>query len=346
MPASRDHHDSQPASRAAAKKPSRADRLPKAPGPIAFVVAVARNWWADDCLHWGAALAFHALLSLAPLLFTLVFIIGLFVDRPSARASLESVTARNLGPEAAAAVANVTQSMSDEPASVWTATLAILLAIFSASALFSQVQRTVNHIWEVEVAPSAGLLHTIIRRVLAIAMIVLFGALLLLSLAIAWLGAALGRFADALLPSTEWLVAGLDFVGSLLVLTAAIALLFRWLPDVRIRWQVALVGGAATALLFLLGKFAVSYYIRFANVGSAYGAAGSIVVFVVWVYYTAQAFFFGAEFTEVWATSRGLTIVPDQHARWERKCDDDDAGGPSRTEDSSRTSATRPTGTG
>jgi membrane protein len=305
-------------------KPVRHERRPKSTGPVAFLIAVVKNWWQDDCFHWGAALAFHVLLSSAPLLFTLMFVAGLFVDGPAARSSIYDAVNRNFGPEAAAVVHNVTSTMTNEPANPWAALVAIVLAIFSASALFAQLQRTVNHIWAVEVSPSATWSQTILRRVLAVGMIVLFGAILVLSVAIAWLGAALGRFAGSMLPSTEWLVVGIDFGGSFLVISLATMCLFRWLPDARIGWGIALVGGMVTAFLFLVGKIAVSYYIRFADVGSAYGAAGSIIVFVVWVYYTAQAFFFGAEFTEVWAATRGAGIVPDDGARWER-CDDSKA---------------------
>jgi membrane protein len=305
-------------------KPVRPERRPKSTGPFAFLSAVGKNWWDDDCFHWGAALAFHALLSTAPLLFTLVFVAGFFVEGPAARTSIHDAVNRNFGAEAAAVVHSVTSSMAAEPANPWAALVAIVLAVFSASALFAQLQRTVNHIWAVEVSPSATWSQTLLRRVLAIAMIVLFGAILLLSVAIAWISAALGRFAGTVLPSTGWFVTLVDFAGSFLVITLATMCLFRWLPDVRIRWSVALVGAAVTALLFLVGKIAVSYYIRFADVGSAYGAAGSIIVFVVWLYYTAQAFFFGAEFTEVWAATHGGGIVPDDGARWER-CDDSKA---------------------
>lgn len=305
-------------------KPVRSHRRPKSNGPIAFLVAVVKNWWDDDCFHWGAALAFHVLLATAPLLFTLVFIAGLFVEGPAARTSIYDAVNRNFGSEAAAVVYSITATMTKKPASPWAAFVAIVLAIFSASALFAQLQRTVNHIWAVEVSPTATWSQTIMRRVLAVGMILLFGAILVLSVGVAWLGAAFGRFAGAMLPSTEWLVLVIDFSGSFLVISLAAMCLYRWLPDVRIGWDVAFVGGAITALLFLVGKIAVSYYIRFADVGSAYGAAGSLIVFVVWVYYTAQAFFFGAEFTEVWAATRGAGIVPDEGARWEQ-CDDSKA---------------------
>jgi membrane protein len=202
-------------------------------------------------------------------------------------------------------------SMADSSRSSWGAAASIVLAIVAASTVFAQLQRTLNYIWRRSGAPATTTwIEAVIDRALAAAMIVVFGLTIIVSSAVAWAGAALGRWATEYLPETQRWLWAIDVATSWAMMTLVIACVFRWLPDVRIGWSHVFAGGVATAGLFLLGKAAVSYYIGFVEVGSAYGAAGSIVVFVVWVYYTSQAFLFGAECTAVWAGLRPIDVRP------------------------------------
>ncbi len=282
-----------------------------------FWLAVVKQWWKDDCLVWGAALAFHSVLALAPLLFTLVFVAGLFLDEAETRGQIAAAISRDFGSEVAAVARVVMDSMSGAPKSQWTAWLAFGLAVVGASSLFGLLRKTLNHIWEVKLADSTTWRDTLIGRLLAIAMLALVAAIVLASFILSALTATVGRLANETFPLAGPVVPVLEFAASFAVIALAVACIFKWLPDVKIHWRVALAGGAATALLFTVGKLAVGFYIRTADVGSAYGAAGSIIVALVWMYYTAQAFFLGAEFTQVWATRSGYRIVPDANAQWE-----------------------------
>lgn len=283
--------------------PRRFDGL-SASRPVEMLVAVGRNWWFDDCLLWGAALAFHSLLSLAPLVYTLVVILGVFIDDPATQSDLIAAIARYGNDDVTSIVRGLTESMSKTPRSTVGVVVSLGIAILSASAVFTQLQSTLNHIWLCRRTKVATWRNEFTSRLLAATMIVLFGLTMLLSAALSWSGAALGRAVGDHLPVKEQLITTWNTAGSWAIMTLVIACIFRWLPAIRIRWFYAVVGGAITTALFLLGKFAVSYYIGFANVGSAYGAAGSIVVFVVWVYYTSQAFLVGAEITALWSGLR------------------------------------------
>jgi membrane protein len=283
-----------------------------------FWLTVVKQWWQDDCLLWGAALAFHSILGLAPLLFSLVFVAGLFLDEAESRSQIAAAISREFGSEVAAVAKVVMNSIGGKRHAPWAAWLALGVAAVSASALFGQLRRTLNHIWGIQFARSTTWRDTLIGRLLAISMIAFAGAIVLASFLLSALTATVGRVANDAVPLAGPIVAGLEFAGSFAVIALAVACILKWLPDVRIHWRVAAAGGVATALLFTVGKLAVGYYIRTAEVGSAYGAAGSVIVALVWIYYTAQAFFLGAELTQVWATRRGYQIVPDDNARWDR----------------------------
>lgn len=270
------------------------------------LAAAAVNWWRDDCLLWGAALAFHALLSLAPLVFVVVFAFGMFLDDPVSRSGLVEAMERFGSPAATSMVEAIVGSMADSPRSTWGVVVSVGMAIVAGTAVFGQLQRTLNHIWRAGADADASWTDALIDRLLAAAMIAVFGLGVLISSAIAWTTAALERAAGDFLPGTQGWLANLDIVGSWAILALATACIFRWLPDARIAWRNVLVGGAATAGLFLIGKAAVAHYLRVASVGSAYGAAGSVVVFVAWVYYTSQAFLYGAECTAIWAGLRPI----------------------------------------
>ncbi|MEX2185772.1 MAG: YihY/virulence factor BrkB family protein [Pirellulales bacterium] len=294
----------------AGKDGSTGGRIPSAAVQSAsgnFWLDVAKQWWKDDCLHWGAALAFHSVLAMAPLLFTLVFVAGLFLDKGETRDQIAAAIARDFGGEVSDVAKVVMDSMEGAPKSSWSAWLALSVAAISASALFGQLRRTLNHVWNVDRAASSWR-DTLVGRLLAIAMVALVGLVIIVSFILSALTTAVIRLAGDAVPQAGSFLTVLDFAPSFVVVALAVACVFKWLPDVDIRWRVALVGGVATAVLFTVGKLCVGYYIRTAEVGSAYGAAGSIVVALVWIYYTAQAFFLGAEFTEVWASRRGYTI--------------------------------------
>jgi membrane protein len=181
----------------------------------------------------------------------------------------------------------------------------VLTLLFGASGVFVELRDALNRAWEVKARQVSGVVALIRDRVLSFGMVLAVGFLLLVSLVVSAALAAAGKFVEGILPLPEFVLQGVNFLTSIAVITLLFAMIYRFVPDVKIAWRDVWLGAGMTALLFTVGKFAIGMYLGKAGVGSAYGAAGALVVFLVWVYYSAQIFFFGAEFTQVYAHSRG-----------------------------------------
>jgi membrane protein len=274
----------------------------------------ARDWWEDNCLRLAASLAYYTALSLAPLILLLVGVLGVVLDRQQVASQLESQLEGLMGPAGRELVTSILTTTSPEGGTL--ATVVGLVTLFiGATAVFGELQTTMNLIWEVRPAPTegvwAGIWAWLRERVFSLAIVFALAFLLLVSLVVS---AALAGAAALLWgPEQTFLSRLLELAVSLAVLTLGFALLFKYVPDAEVRWRDVWLGGFATAVLFTLGKTAIGYYLGQASVGSAYGAAGSMVVLLVWVYYSALIVFFGAEFTQAWATRQG-GVAPQPHA--------------------------------
>ncbi|HEX2279093.1 MAG TPA: YihY/virulence factor BrkB family protein [Candidatus Tectomicrobia bacterium] len=274
----------------------------------------ARDWWEDNCLRLAASLAYYTALSLAPLILLLVGVLGVVLDRQQVASQLESQLEGLMGPAGRELVTSILTTTSPEGGAF--ATVVGLITLFiGATAVFGELQTTMNLIWEVRPAPTdgvwAGIWAWLRERVFSLAIVFALAFLLLVSLVVS---AALAGAAALLWgPEQTFLSRLLELAVSLAVLTLGFALLFKYVPDAEVRWRDVWLGGFATAVLFTLGKTAIGYYLGQASVGSAYGAAGSMVVLLVWVYYSALIVFFGAEFTQAWATRQG-GVAPQPHA--------------------------------
>jgi membrane protein len=197
---------------------------------------------------------------------------------------------------------------------VWATIIAFATILFGATGVFTQLQTTLNHIFDVKPKPGQGIKGLLRARASAFGMLLGIGFLLLVSLVISAALSAAGNYLLGLLPGAEFVLQALNFVVSLAVITVLFAMIYRFLPDVKIAWRDVWFGAAVTALLFTIGKFLIGLYLGNSSVASVYGAAGSLVIVLLWAYYSSQILFFGAELTEVWARRRGSHIVPDEHA--------------------------------
>jgi membrane protein len=272
------------------------------------------DWWNDNCLRLAASLAYYTALSLAPLVLLIVGVIGLVLDRQQVGSQLSAQLEGLIGPAGRELVTSILAATSPQGSTV--ATIVGLITLFiGATAVFGELQSTMNLIWEVQPAPTggvwAGIWAWLRSRIFSLAIVFALAFLLLVSLVIS---AALAS-AAALLQGPEQAVLSrvLEIAVSLLVLTLVFALLYKYVPDAEISWRDVWPGGLITAVLFTIGKTAIGFYLGRASVGSAYGAAGSMVVLLVWVYYSALIMFFGAEFTHAWATRHG-GVTPQPHA--------------------------------
>jgi membrane protein len=273
-----------------------------------------QDWWQDNCLRLAASLAYYTALSLAPLILLIVGVVGLVLDRQAVAHQLTTQLEGLMGPAGRELITSILTATSPQEGAI--ATIIGLVTLFiGATAVFGELQATMNLIWEVQPAPTngvwAGIWAWLRARIFSLALVFALAFLLLVSLVIsAALAGAAALFQG---PEQALLSRLLELAVSLLVLTFVFALLYKYVPDAEISWQGVWLGGLLTAVLFTLGKTAIGIYLGQASVGSAYGAAGSMVVLLVWVYYSALIVFFGAEFTQAWATRHG-GVTPQPHA--------------------------------
>ena len=253
----------------------------------------------DNTPLLAAAIAFYTLLSLAPALWVLLAIAGAVFGQDSARAEIVSMVQQITGVRVARVVDGVLSSIAAK--SLIATTLGFASILFGATIAFSALQESLNRIWNVPPPDRGAIRDFLIKRLVSFAVVLLVGVLLLASLTFGTIVSGVARFVPQYLPVPQIVLQILDFAGSMVVMTALFAVIYRILPDARIHWRDVLTGAAVTALLFTIGKTAISLYLGYAGLGSVYGAAGSLLVFLVWVYYSAQIFLFGAEFTEVYA---------------------------------------------
>ena len=271
--------------------------------------------WSDDrASRLAAALAYYALLSMAPLLVVTVLVMGLFFGADAGRARAISALASVVGPQGTLALQTLASSAQrDESSSIGSA-IAILIALFGASGVFVELQASLNLIWEVPDRRGPLLVSYALERFWSFVMVLVAATLLLLSVISSAVLSIVAEFFQNVLPGGHVLWQWLNFGISLGILTALFALLFRVVPDAEIRWSDVWLGSFMTALLFVVGNVLLGIYLGKSGVTSSFGGAGSIVALVIWVYYSAQIVFFGAEFTEVYAHRLGSRRPPAQPA--------------------------------
>jgi membrane protein len=259
-----------------------------------FLGEVLSEWSEDRAPRLGAALAYYALFSLAPIL--VIAIAGLAFDRRAVERHVLDQVSGLVGVQGAEAVRAMLESAAAHPTGGLAAAVVGLAALaFGATGAFAELQDALNTIWHVKPRPGRGLPGLLRDRFLSFAMVLAIGFLLLVALMVSAALAALAPLLSAVVPAD--VLHAVDAVVSLGVITALFAMMFKVLPDVEVAWCDVWLGAAVTALLFVVGKVAIGFYLGRVGVASAYGAAGSLVVVLVWVYYAAQILFFGAELT-------------------------------------------------
>jgi membrane protein len=272
-----------------------------------------RDWSEDKASRLAAALAYYTAFSVAPLLLITIAVAGLVFGREAAQGRIVDQLQGLMGPAAGAIETSLANSQ-DKNAGALSTIIGLATLVWSASSLFGQLQEALNTIWEVTPDPNAGILATLKRRFLSMTMVLGVGFVLLVSLVITASVSAVGAFFGDLLPGGAFLWQIANFVLSFAVVTLLFAAIYKVLPDVTVAWSDVWIGSAVTALLFTVGKLLIGLYLGHASIGSTFGAAGSLLVFLVWVYYSAQILFFGAEFTQVYARRYGSRIVPAEGA--------------------------------
>jgi len=274
----------------------------------------ASDWVDDGAMRLSSSLAYYAIFSLAPLLVIVVSMAGLLFGEDAARGQLAQEIAHLAGKGAGEAIQSAVQSSAAQKSTGVLATvISTALLLFGASTVFAELKDSLNTIWGVVVKPGRPFLRLVHDRFFSFSIVLAIGFLLLVSLIISVLLAALGRYLSGRfqLPPAVWHT--WDFVISLTVVSALFAMIFK-LPNVQLRWRDVWLGAVATSLLFTLGKFVIGYYLATSSIASSYGAAGSVVIVLAWIYYSACILFFGAEITKGYAHKFGSGILPNSRA--------------------------------
>ena len=266
-----------------------------------------RGWVDDNASSMGAALAFYTLFSLAPVLVLAIAIAGLAIGHDHAQRLLLSELSGLLGDTGAQGVKSVLDATSTQKDGLIASAVSLVTLAIGATTVFAELRQDLDRIWRCRAGKSSGLWRFLRARFLSFGMVVAIGFLLLVSLVVS---AALS-FVGGLLDVSAALMRSIEFVASVGVTTGLFALVFKILPSVRIDWNDVWLGSFVTAVLFWIGKYAIGLYLGRSAVASSYGAAGTLVMVIVWVYYSAQIFFYGAEFTHEYARTTGSHRVSD-----------------------------------
>ena len=258
----------------------------------------------DEALTRGAAIAFYTVTSLGPVLFIVVAVGGLAFGEEVARGAVTAQLTGLVGRESADLVQAALQGASRAPESVLASVVGAVTLLLTASGVFAEMQAALNALWR---APSrATTVSRLVRaRIVSLGLVAALGFLLLVSLVVSALLAGLGEWINARLPWGTLVLAGVNFVVSYVLVTLLFAAIYKVLPDVRLAWRDVAVGAVLTALLFNAGKFLIALYLARSAAASSYGAAGAVILLLLWIYWSAQIFLFGAELTKVYAAWRG-----------------------------------------
>src|SRR5215469_229246 len=281
---------------------------------VSIFSASLGEWSKHKAPRLGASLAFYTLLSITPLLLVLVSVVGLVLGHQTAEQDIVSQVQALIGKQGATAAQAVLEGSHNTAQGIIATAFGLLTLLFGASGVLIELRDALNTIWEVPTPELSGLkkLSSFIKeRLFSFALVLAIGFILLVSLAIsAWI-AAVGAWSASVLPAHEVILHFLNFVVSFAIATGLFSAIYKFLRDIRIEWRDVLFGGAVTSLLFSIGKLILGIYLGKGSYASTYGAAASIVVLIVWVYYSGQIFFLGAEFTKTFANSYGSR--PDQN---------------------------------
>lgn len=275
----------------------------------------ASDFIEDNAFKLSASLSYYTVFSMGPLLIIIISLAGLFYGQEAVQGEIYEQIQGMVGAGAARQIQDIISNMQQNDQSLAGAVVGLVLLIVGATGVFVEMQSSINYIWSVKAKPKKGWLRLLTNRLLSFSLIVSMGFILLVSLILsALLDVLSGRLMAYFEDVTVFFFNVVNMAMVILVIAALFTVIFKVLPDAHIRWKDAFVGAVFTSVLFLLGKFAISFYLGRSNLGTTYGAASSIVVILSWVYYSALILYFGAEFTKSYALQMGSGIKPDKTA--------------------------------
>lgn len=280
------------------------------------IIKNASNGFIDDkVMKLSGALSFYMIFSMGPLLLIIITMCSIFFGRAAVEGKVYTQLERFVGHDTAAQLQSIIQHAAISGKSTLATIIGVIFLLIGASSVFAEMQDSINMIWGLKPKPKSGWIAFLKNRLLSFSIIVSLGFLLLVSLSFSALVEAFGNHLKLIIPGISViLVYVINFCITVGITTFIFAVVFKVLPDAEIKWKDVTIGSVATMVLFLFGKFAISFYISKSNVGSTYGAAGSLIILLLWIYYSAMIVYFGAEFTKFYAITYGDEIKPTDYA--------------------------------
>lgn len=287
----------------------------RAPAIVRVFGAALKAWWDDDAIRLGAALAYYTLFAIAPVLLVATGIAGLVFSADAVRGAIVNQLDHLVGPEGAQAVQSLLDGASQRRVGHLATTLGGVAFVVATTGAFLELQAALNTVWRVKPTPGAHLKAFLVDRLRSFGLVVAIGFLLMVSLAVTTALAAFSAWLARHSSSVPLVWSGVQVLVSLIGTTTLFALLYRVLPDVHLGWRDVATGAFVTAVLFTIGQQLIGLYLGQRSLASSYGAAGSVMILLLWVYYSCQILLLGAEFTRVYAEHRGTTVDPQPFAQ-------------------------------
>ena len=286
-------------------------------GFFKFLKQVFVEFVGDNILKYSASLAYYTVLSIAPLLVILLTVAGFFFGKESINGQLYVEINKLVGSDAAVQIQTSIQNIHLNKDNAFATTIGIIVLTIGATGIFGEIQDSLNRIWGLKVRAKKAWWKVLLDRLISFSLILSLGFVLIVSLVLNAIAVAISQKIIALLPGVGTIfLFVIDTVVSLVITTILFGSIFKVLPDAKIKWKDVIIGAFITACLFLLGKYGIGYYLGQSKLGSIYGAAGSIMIMMIWVYYSSAILYLGAVFTKVYATNFGGKIYPSDYSVW------------------------------
>lgn len=283
---------------------------------FAFLKEVFSDFIDDKVLKYSAALSYYTVFAIAPFLTIIISVTSIvFGKNAKVQDKLFAQISGLLGSEAAKQIEDMITNTQKSGNSWIASVISIIVLVVVATGIFAEIQDSINSIWGLKSKPSTGIVKMILNRLISFSLIVSLGFVLMVSLALSAIIAAIsGKLADIIPGAGVYLLSTINLALTFAIVSFLFAVIFKVLPDAKIKWKDVIKGAFLTAILFIIGRYLIGIYVSKMNVTSTYGAAGSIVIILVWVYYTAVILYFGAEFTKVYSVKYGSKILPNDYA--------------------------------
>lgn len=271
-------------------------------------------------LKLGASLSYYTIFSLPPLLIIIISLCGVFFGAEAVKGEIYGQIAHLVGKDTAIQIQEMIKNVALSHDTVFATTIGVITLLFGASGVFGEIQDSINRIWGIRAKPNRGFAKLIRNRLISFSMVAVIGFLMLVSLLLNAMVEVLNNKLQDIFPHLSvYMFYTINLVLLFFIITLLFAIVFKTLPDGRVNWKDALIGSTFTAFLFMIGKSAIGFYLGNSKVATTYGAAGSIIIILLWVYYSALILYYGAEFTKVYAFTFGNKIVPNDYAVYVEK---------------------------